>query len=69
MTLNDILMVTDHDVTIKLYERDNSHYMGAMKPLYALKCLNMYAIGAKVLNIRASAASNAITVVINGEEK
>ena len=25
MTLNDILMVTDHDVTIKLYERDNSH--------------------------------------------
>lgn len=31
MTLNDILMVTDHDVTIKLYERDNSHYMGAMK--------------------------------------
>lgn len=39
MTLNDILMVTDHDVTIKLYERDNSHYMGTIKPLYALKYL------------------------------
>ncbi len=69
MTLNDILMVTDPDVTIQLYESDESHYIGAMKPLYALKCLNMYTIRAKVLNIRASAASNAITVVLNGEEK
>lgn len=69
MTLDNVLKVTDPEVTIGLYENDNSHYMGAMKPLYALKCLNMYTIGAKVLNIRASAASNAITVVINGEEK
>lgn len=69
MTLNDILMVTDPEVTIGLYENDDSHYIGAIKPLYALKCLNMYTIGAKVLNIRASAASNAITVVINREEK
>lgn len=69
MTLNDILMVTDPDVTIQMYESDKSHYIGAMKPLYALKCLNKYTIGAKVLNIRASAASNAITVVLNGGEK
>lgn len=69
MTLNDILMVTDPDVTIQLYERDESHYMGDIKPLYALKCFNMYTIGTKVLNIRASEASNAITVVLNGEEK
>ena len=69
MTLNDILMVADRDVTIQLYERNNSHYIGAMKPLYAFKYLNMYTIRAKVLNIRASEASDTITVVINGEEK
>ena len=69
MTLDNVLTVMDSGVTIELYENDDSHYIGAMTPLYALKCFNMYTIGAKVLNIRASAASNAITVVINGEEK
>jgi hypothetical protein len=69
MTLNDILMVTDPEVTIGLYENDDSHYIGAIKPLYALKCFNMYTIGAKVLNIKASETSNAIVVIINCEEK
>lgn len=31
MTLNDILMVTDPDVTIQLYESDKSHYIGDRK--------------------------------------
>lgn len=69
MTLDNVLTVTDPEVTIELYENDDSHYIGAIKPLYALKCFNMYTIGAKVLNIKASEASNAIIVVINCEEK
>lgn len=69
MTLDNVLTVTDPEVTIELYENDDSHYICAIKPLYALKCFNIYTIEAKVLNIKASEASKAIVVVINGEEK
>lgn len=69
MMLDNVLKVTDPEVTIELYENDDSHYIGAIKPLYALKCFNVYTIGAKVLNIKASEAPNAIVAVINCEEK
>lgn len=69
MTLNDILMVTDHDVTIKLYERDNSHYMGAMKPLYALKCLASNFRSLEVKEVRGGNYDCKLSVFVSTREE
>lgn len=39
MTLNDILMVADPNIEVDLYIHDHIHFMGTIKPLYALKYL------------------------------
>lgn len=39
MTLNDVLTVTDPNIEVDLYIHDHIHFMGTIKPSYALKYL------------------------------
>lgn len=39
MTLNDILMVADPDIKVEIYLNDGLVFIGAVRPLYALKYL------------------------------
>lgn len=68
MTLNDILIVTDPDIEVDLYLNDRLHFMGTIKPLYALKYLALDLLSLEVKEVRGSNYDCKLSVTVSTRE-
>ena len=69
MTLNDILIVADPDIEVDLYINDYIHFMGTIKPLYALKYLASNFRSLEVKEVRGGNYDCKLSVFVSTSEE
>lgn len=69
MTLNDILMVADPDIEVDLYLNDRLHFIGTVRPLYALRYLALDFRNLEVKDIRGGNYDCKLVVIVSREGK
>ena len=69
MTLNDILIVADPDIEADLYINDHIHFMGTIKPSYALKYLALDLLSLEVKEVRWSNYDCKLSVIVSTREE
>lgn len=68
MTLNDVLMVADPNIEVDLYTHDHIHFMGTIKPSYALKYLASDFRSLEVKEIRGGSHDCKLSVTVSTRE-
>ena len=69
MTLNDILIVADPDIEVDLYINDHIHFMGTIRPLYALKYLALDLLSLEVKEVHGSNCDCKLSVTVSTREE